>query len=57
MAGIRMHTVGVRTEDITDSGQDLIQWVEYYIGEVALYAKIPVANKVSFQLPVSGRNV
>ncbi|KAL5012352.1 hypothetical protein ScPMuIL_010903 [Solemya velum] len=53
MAGIRMHTVGVRTEDITDSGQDLIQWVEYYIGEVALYAKIPVANKVSFQLPVS----
>lgn len=51
MSGIRMHTVAVRSEELKDSGQDLLQWVEYYLGPVAMYASANNTNKIQLTLP------
>ncbi|KAL3871149.1 hypothetical protein ACJMK2_039166 [Sinanodonta woodiana] len=51
MTGIRMNTVGYRTEKIDVSGGELVRWVDYYIGPVALYAALSKANKVKLVLP------
>ncbi|KAK3579926.1 hypothetical protein CHS0354_014037 [Potamilus streckersoni] len=51
MTGIRMNTVGYRTEKIDVSGGELVRWVDYYIGPVALYAALSTANKVKLVLP------
>ena len=54
MSGIRMHTVAVRSEELKDSGQDLLQWVEYYLGPVAMYASANNTNKIQLTLPQIG---
>lgn len=51
MSGIRMHTVAVRSEELNDSGKDLLLWVEYYLGPVAMYASVNNSNKLQITLP------
>lgn len=51
MSGIRMHTVAVRSEELKDSGTDLLQWVEYYLGPVVMYASANNTNKIQLTLP------
>ena len=54
MSGIRMHTVAVRSEELKDSGTDLLQWVEYYLGPVVMYASANNTNKIQLTLPQFG---
>ena len=54
MSGIRMHTVAVRSEELKDSGSDLLQWVEYYLGPVVMYASANNTNKIQLTLPQIG---
>ena len=54
MSGIRMRTVAVRSEELEDSGRDLLLWVEYYLGPVAMYASMNNSNKIQITLPQTG---
>lgn len=55
MDGIKVDTAGVRQDDIQAKGHDLIEWVNFYIGPVSLYASISQANKVVLVLPDTGQ--
>ena len=50
-----MHTVAVRSEELKDSGRDLLLWVEYYLGPVAMYASVNNSNKIQITLPQTGK--
>lgn len=51
MSGIRMHTVAVRSEELKASGEDLLRWVGYYLGPVAMYTSVNNSNKIQITLP------
>lgn len=51
MMRIRMDPVNVRRDEILATDQGLIRWVEDYLGPVAMYTKINLANKIKLVLP------
>ena len=55
MSGIRMHTVAVRSEELKASGEDLLRWVGYYLGPVAMYTSVNNSNKIQITLPQIGK--
>lgn len=55
MMRIRMDPVNVRRDEILATDQGLIRWVEDYLGPVAMYTKINLANKIKLVLPDTGK--
>ncbi|XP_061165470.1 transforming growth factor beta receptor type 3-like [Saccostrea echinata] len=51
MQRIRMDPVNVRRDEISATNQGLIRWVEDYLGPVAMYTKVNLANKIKLVLP------
>nr|XP_022322376.1 transforming growth factor beta receptor type 3-like [Crassostrea virginica] len=56
MTRIRMDPVNVRRDEISATKQELIRWVEDYLGPVALYTKVNLANKIKLILPDTASN-
>lgn len=50
-----MDPVNVRRDEILATDQGLIHWVEDYLGPVAMYTKINLANKIKLVLPDTGK--
>lgn len=50
-----MDPVNVRRDEILATDQGLIRWVEDYLGPVAMYTKINLANKIKLVLPDTGK--
>ena len=50
-----MDPVNVRRDEISATKQELIRWVEDYLGPVALYTKVNLANKIKLILPDTGQ--
>lgn len=51
MAGVRVSTVSVRSEELQESGMDLLHWVEYFLKPVAMYTAVSNSNKIKISLP------
>ncbi|XP_052790048.1 uncharacterized protein LOC128224280 [Mya arenaria] len=52
MSGLEMD-VGVRSELLEESGHDLLRWVEYYLGPIAMYAAVNNSNHIQISVPHS----
>ena len=51
MTGIKMDPVSERIEDFTTTGENFLKWVEVYVGTVAMYTGITLANKIKMVIP------
>ncbi|KAK7453346.1 hypothetical protein BaRGS_00039637, partial [Batillaria attramentaria] len=51
LRGIRMHTVALRHEEMESTGNDLINWAEYYVAPVRAYTAVTSANIIQLLLP------
>lgn len=51
MNGIKMDPVSERIEEFTETGDKFLKWVEIYVGQVAMYTSISLANKIKLVIP------
>ena len=48
-----MEPVAIRSEELRDSGMELLRWIEHYLGPVALYTAMNDTNFIQITLPES----
>ncbi|CAL1540445.1 unnamed protein product [Lymnaea stagnalis] len=54
--GVKFSSVALRTEVITVSGRELVDWSKDFIAPVQLYAGIHGANTIKLKIPPTGKN-
>ncbi|XP_060593692.1 transforming growth factor beta receptor type 3-like isoform X2 [Ruditapes philippinarum] len=52
MAGIRVETVSVRSEELRETGLDLLRWVQYYLDvPISMYTSMNNSNRIQISFP------